>query len=141
MLVKTGEFSSFSTRYALQMPTKVVVTWKRELGQQIKRERESAGLTQVDLANQLKVSRQMVSRYERGEDAPAVDVLVELARLLEIEFRIRGILVKFEEDSKRPRLLHKQLKFEYEKARKFDGAQVEITPSEGKILIRAEIPA
>lgn len=117
------------------------MSWKHELGQQIKRERESASLTQVDLANQLKVSRQMISRYERGEDAPAVDVLVELARLLDIEFRVRGILVKFEQDTKRPKLLHRQLKLEFEKSRRFDGAQVEITPSEGKILIRAEIPA
>ena len=138
---KIAILGSLSTKYELLVSTKVVMSWKHELGQQIKRERESAGLTQLDLANQLKVSRQMISRYERGEDAPAVDVLVELARLLEIEFRVRGILVKFEQDSKRPKLLHKQLKLEYEKPRRFDGAQIEITPSEGKILIRAEIPA
>jgi transcriptional regulator with XRE-family HTH domain len=141
MLGKIAILGCFSTKFALPMLTKVVMSWKHELGEQIKQERESAGLTQVDLANQLKVSRQMISRYERGEDAPAVDVLVELARVLDIEFRVRGILVKFEHDTKRPRLLHKQFKLEFEKPRRFDGAQVEITPSEGKILIRAEIPA
>lgn len=117
------------------------MNWKHELGRQIKQERESAGLTQADLANQLDVSRQMVSRYEAGHDAPAVDVLVEMARILEIEFQVKGILVKFEQGSKRPKLLHKQLKLEFEKPRRFDGAQIEITPSEGKILIKAEIPA
>ena len=83
----------------------------------------------------------MISRYEAGRDAPAIDVLVELARVLDIEFQVKGILVKFERAHKGPRALHKQLKFELEKPRRFDGAQIEITPSEGKILVKAEIPA
>lgn len=116
------------------------MTWKHELGRQIKQSRESSGLTQADLANQLDVSRQMIGRYETGRDAPAVDVLVEIARILEVEFQIRGMLVKLEHGG-RPRPLRKQLKFEFEKPRKFDRAQIEITPTEGKILIKAEIPA
>src|SRR6266436_6602511 len=117
------------------------MNWKHELGNQIKGARESAGLTQSELATQLDVSRQMLSRYEAGQAAPAVDVLVEIARALEIEFQVKGILVRFEQGSKRPKLLHKQLKLEFEKPRRFDGARIEITPSEGKILIKAEIPA
>lgn len=120
---------------------KVVTGWKLELGRQIKLERESAGLTQTELGNQLKVSRQMISRYETGQDVPSVDVLAELALFLDIQFRVQGVLVKFEQDEKRPRLVHKQLKLDFEKARKFSGALVEITPREGKILIKAEIPA
>ncbi len=116
------------------------MSWKHELGRQIKQGRESSGLTQADLANELDVSRQMIGRYETGRDAPAVDILVEIARILEIEFQIRGMLVKLEHGG-RPRLLRKQLKFEFEKPRKFDRAQIEITPTEGKILIKAEIPA
>jgi transcriptional regulator with XRE-family HTH domain len=117
------------------------MSWKHELGRQIKQERESAGLTQADLASQLDLSRQMIGRYEAGHDAPAVDVLIEIARILEIEFQVKGILVKFEQGDKRPRLVRKQLKLEFEKPRRFDRAQIEITPSEGKILIKAEIPA
>ncbi len=117
------------------------MSWKHELGRQIKQERESAGLTQAELASQLDVSRQMISRYEAGQDAPAVDVLVEMARILDIEFQVKGILVKFEQGSKRPKLLHRQFKLEFEKPRRFDRALIEITPSEGKILIKAEIPA
>jgi transcriptional regulator with XRE-family HTH domain len=98
-------------------------------------------MTQEELAKHLNVSRQMVGRYEAGEDAPAVDVLVEIARILEIEFQVKGIVIRFEAGSKRPKLLHKQLKLEFEKPRRFDGAQIEITPSEGRILIKAEIPA
>jgi transcriptional regulator with XRE-family HTH domain len=117
------------------------MSWKHELGRQIKQARESADLTQADLAKQLDVSRQMIGRYEAGQDAPAVDVLVEIGRILEMEFQVRGVLVKFEQSSKHPKLLRKQLKLDFEKPRKFDGAQIEITPSEGKILIKAEIPA
>jgi transcriptional regulator with XRE-family HTH domain len=117
------------------------MNWKHELGRQIKHERESAGLTQADLADQLDLSRQMIGRYETGQDAPAVDVLVEIARVLDIEFQVKGVLVKFEQGVRRPGLLHKHLKLEFEKTRRFDKAQIEITPSEGKILITAEIPA
>jgi transcriptional regulator with XRE-family HTH domain len=116
------------------------MNWKHELGRQIKQERESAGLTQADLASQLSLSRQMIGRYETGRDAPAVDVLVEIARILEIEFQIRGVLVKLEHGG-HPKLLRKQLKLEFEKTRRFDSAQIEITPTEGKIVIKTEIPA
>ena len=117
------------------------MNWKRALGTQIKEARESAGLTQAELATHVDVSRQMVSRYEAGQDAPAVDVLVEIARVLEIEFQVKGMLIRFEQGSGRPRLLPKQFKLEFEKARRFDRVQVEITPTEGKIIIKAEIPA
>jgi transcriptional regulator with XRE-family HTH domain len=117
------------------------MSWKHDLGRQIRLERDSAGMTQAELAKQLNVSRQMIGRYEAGHDAPAVDVLVEIARILEIEFQVKGILVKFEQGSKRPKLVHRQLRLEFEKPRRFDRAQIEITPSEGKILIKAEIPA
>ena len=117
------------------------MSWKLDLGRQIRSERDSAGMTQAELAKQLNVSRQMIGRYEAGDDAPAVDVLVEIARILEIEFQVRGILVKLERGSKHPKLVHKQLRLEFEKPRRFDRAQIEITASEGKILIKAEIPA
>jgi len=117
------------------------MSWKHDLGRQIRQERDSAGMTQAELAKQLNVSRQMIGRYEAGADAPAVDVLVEIARILDIEFQVKGILLRFEQGSKGPKLLHKQLKLEFEKPRRFDRAQIEITPSEGKILIKAEIPA
>jgi transcriptional regulator with XRE-family HTH domain len=117
------------------------MNWKQELGNQIKGARESAGLTQSELAIQLDVSRQMLSRYEAGRAAPAVDVLVEIARALEIEFQVKGILVRFEHGAGRSRLLHRQFKLEFEKARKFDRAHIEITPTEGMLVIKAEIPA
>ena len=117
------------------------MSWKQDLGRQIRQERDSAGMTQAELAKHLDVSRQMVGRYEAGQDAPAVDVLVEIARILDVEFQVKGITLRCEPSSKRPKLLQKQLKLEFEKPRRFEGAKIEIMPSEGKILIKAEIPA
>jgi transcriptional regulator with XRE-family HTH domain len=72
------------------------MNWKKELATQLKYGRESAGLTQADLARQLDLSRQMISRYEAGHDTPGLDILIEIARMLDMEFRIRGVLIKFE---------------------------------------------
>src|SRR5260370_37720180 len=49
------------------------MSWKQDLGRQIRQERDSAGMTQAELAKHLDVSRQMVGRYEAGKDAPAGD--------------------------------------------------------------------
>jgi class 3 adenylate cyclase len=55
-----------------------------ELGARIKRRREARGLRQADLASALRVTPQAVSKWERGENAPDIVVLVPLARLLDV---------------------------------------------------------
>lgn len=52
------------------------------IGERIKGRREQRGLTQKDLASALQVSAQAVSKWERGENAPDIALLVELTRLL-----------------------------------------------------------
>lgn len=54
----------------------------KHLGKRIRTRREKLGLKQQDLANSLGISPQAVSKWERGENAPDVTVLVPLARLL-----------------------------------------------------------
>ena len=56
----------------------------KHLGLRIKKQREKQKLRQVDIANALQVSPQAVSKWERGENAPDISLLVELARLLDI---------------------------------------------------------
>lgn len=53
-----------------------------ELGQRIRSRREKMGLKQQDIANALRLSPQAVSKWERGENAPDIAVLIPLARLL-----------------------------------------------------------
>ena len=54
----------------------------RQLGLRIKSRREKRKLRQADVAGALQISAQAVSKWERGENAPDISVLVDLARLL-----------------------------------------------------------
>jgi transcriptional regulator with XRE-family HTH domain len=55
-----------------------------ELGTRIRRRREARGLKQADLASALRMTPQAVSKWERGENAPDIVVLVPLSRLLDV---------------------------------------------------------
>jgi class 3 adenylate cyclase len=57
---------------------------KSALGTRIRERRERLGLTQRGLAAALQVSARAVSKWERGDSVPDVDVLVDLARLLDV---------------------------------------------------------
>jgi|SRR5712691_11535729 len=115
--------------------------WKKELAGQIKNARESARLTQGELARRLGLSRQMISRYETEEDVPAFEILAEIARTLDTVFRIEGLQIVLEATPQRLKSMPKQLRLDFEKSQQFRGAVIKITPSEGQILITAKIPA
>lgn len=53
-----------------------------DLGQRIKTLREKRGLKQRDIAGALQISAQAVSKWERGENAPDIAVLLDLSKLL-----------------------------------------------------------
>lgn len=55
-----------------------------ELGLKIKKCREERGLKQADIANALQVSSQAVSKWERGENAPDILLLPQIAKLLDV---------------------------------------------------------
>src|SRR5512136_1917622 len=63
-----------------------------KLGQRIKQQRERRQLRQADIASALRLSSQAVSKWERGENAPDIAVLVDLAHLLgvSVEWILRG---------------------------------------------------
>lgn len=119
------------------------MSWRKELGRQISNARDAAGMTQQELSRLADVSRQMISRYETGQDVPVIDVLATLAEVLETDFRVLGYRINCEPIShhRAPHLSPEQLELEFEKPRKFPGATIEITPRKGRILIRADIPA
>ena len=54
--------------------------------------RDRAGLSQMELANQLGVSRQAVSRWESGDTTPSVDKLKTLARIygVSLDWLLKG---------------------------------------------------
>ena len=55
-----------------------------QVGHRIRQRREQVGLRQRDIADALRLSAQAVSKWERGENAPDIGVLPDLARLLGI---------------------------------------------------------
>lgn len=55
-----------------------------ELAKRIKSKREDAQLTQKQLANSLQISYQAISKWERGENAPDISILPQLASLLNV---------------------------------------------------------
>ncbi len=64
----------------------------RQLGQRVKSMREKNGLRQADIASVLQVSAQAVSKWERGENAPDIALLVQLSRILgvSVEWILEG---------------------------------------------------
>lgn len=86
------------------MPGAILSTGLRldALGERIREERRKRGLSLVELANQAKVSRSMLSAVERGEKIPSVLILdqistglgTSIARLLGEERRERVVLIR-----------------------------------------------
>jgi len=123
------------------MPRTIDIEWKRKLADQIKEARESANLTQDELAKMLDVSRQMVINYEKNNGVPTINVLAKMAVELETRFKIKDLIISVEQVSPRLRSVPKQLRLDFEKSQTFAGAVISITPKEGQILISAKIPA
>ena len=57
----------------------------RDIGRNIKALREKKGMTQEALAEALFVTRQTVSNYENGRSRPDLDMLVNIARVLDAD--------------------------------------------------------
>lgn len=49
------------------------------IGAEIKRRREAIGLTQLELADKLGVSRPLIAQYERGSKQPTMPIGYEIA--------------------------------------------------------------
>jgi len=60
----------------------------RILGKKIKRARNEAGLTQEDLAHKVGISRAYMGYIEQGRNAPSLEVLNKIARVLKISINI-----------------------------------------------------
>jgi class 3 adenylate cyclase len=67
-----------------------------ELGARIRQLREKRGLKQIGIANALQISAQAVSKWERGENAPDISVLLDLSRLLGVS--VDSLLGRSEKD-------------------------------------------
>jgi transcriptional regulator with XRE-family HTH domain len=126
------------------MPIKVVIQRKREIGDAIRKARNSLLMTQHDLARHVGVSRQMVSRYESGADSPSIQHLAGIARVLEIDqISVEGTIINFRQldKSDRPKLVLRQLKLPFDKISKYEGATIKIEPRKGRLIFTAVMSA
>ncbi|MBW8309388.1 MAG: helix-turn-helix domain-containing protein [Candidatus Paracaedibacteraceae bacterium] len=57
---------------------------KRCVGQRLKQQRETLNLSQIELANILKISPQQLSKYERGTDKIPAHRLYQLCKALSV---------------------------------------------------------
>ena len=55
-----------------------------KLGERIAEKRKEQGMTQAELAEQMLVTRQTVSRWEAGAALPDIEKIAQLARLLDV---------------------------------------------------------
>lgn len=118
------------------------MNWKTELGQQLKSARRDCLLRQEDVRDRANVHLNMIGRYERGESAPELDVLIRLASVLELqEIQIGDHIVlikpqKVEATRSEP----KQLRLQFGKEYIFDegNSMMKIQPSKEGLLIVSE---
>ncbi|WP_390410499.1 helix-turn-helix domain-containing protein [Lacticaseibacillus jixiensis] len=59
-----------------------------KMGKLIQAQRQHRGLSQSDLAAQLHVTRQAVSKWENDQSYPDVDMLVKLAQIFQCDVRV-----------------------------------------------------
>ena len=116
--------------------------WKKELGIQIREARRDSLLSQGDLGRRAQVHINMIGRYEQGDSAPELDVLIELAIALNIEeLRIgkRCVIIKAADGVAVPSG-PKQLRLEFGKEYVFDGgiSRMRIQPSRDGLFIAPE---
>jgi transcriptional regulator with XRE-family HTH domain len=106
----------------------------QELGAQIRRAREAAALTQQQLADEVGVTRTMMSNYERGENTPDVQKATKLATALGAEFVVGGCRIGLNQTSSEAGTAPQQLRFDFDTNYTFP-ARVTIRPGKQELLI------
>jgi transcriptional regulator with XRE-family HTH domain len=116
------------------------MSWQKELGGQIRAARKRARISQQELATHLSVSRETLSNYENGKSPAIVNVIADIARVLDAEFEIAGCKIAksgstHTQDGPSP----EQLCFAYDTEHRFNAATITIRPNRKSIIINAEI--
>jgi transcriptional regulator with XRE-family HTH domain len=117
------------------------MNWQRELGEQIRKARKAAGMSQEQLAETLSVTREQLSNYENGKSAPPVNVVTEIISALRVEFVVGGCRITLDDLKQRSvQPIPRQLCFAYDTDHRFTPATVTIRPTEHSIHISAVVP-
>jgi len=121
------------------------MTWKIELGEQIRRARKNAKMSQEALSEEITVkcgesySHAQISHVENAKSAPAVNIVTAIAEILGVEFEVGGCKIgKRIEHAGRLTLMPQQLSFPFGVEHAFPSATLKLTAlPENSILLEA----
>lgn len=116
---------------------------EKTIGDRIREERESAGLTQLELANKIGITPQAVSQYERGIKNPKITTIYRFADAIGVSPSKLFDDVKIEEVEKPERFYWVKIQYDDdEKCRHFQAPFVLFANSkeEAKKKIKREVP-
>lgn len=75
-----------------------------DVGKNIKKIRKEKNLTQDELAERLHCTRQTISNYENGKSEPGIELLIQIAEVLEVEINDLIYGVKKKENRKKKKV-------------------------------------
>ncbi|MGO9434401.1 MAG: helix-turn-helix transcriptional regulator [Terracidiphilus sp.] len=105
--------------------------WREDLGDQIRRARVSAGLTQLQLAQKAAVKREHISNIELGKNSPAVKIVTDIAKALNTRFQLEGCWIEPSSDrisfDPRPVPVPKQLSLDFGVEHRFNSQSISLT--------------
>lgn len=117
------------------------MTWRKDLGEQIRKTRQSVGMTQLELADKAGVKREHISNIELGKNSPAVKIVTDIARALGAKFHLDGCVIEpFTEPDGLDRAVPvaNQMSFDFDVEYDFDAYSVRLTArSESELELRA----
>lgn len=116
---------------------------EKTIGDRIREERESAGLTQLELANKIGITPQAVSQYERGIKNPKITTIYKFADAIGVSPSKLFDGVKIEEVEKLERFYWVKIQYDDDvKRRHFQVPFVLFANSkeEAKARIEREVP-
>ena len=89
-----------------------------KIGQYIKELRKSKKLTQEELADKLYISRQAVSNWETGKDAPSVDNVKDISKIFDVSIADIYAGEEIKDKQTLNEIIHSLVTMEMKKSRK-----------------------
>jgi transcriptional regulator with XRE-family HTH domain len=120
--------------------------WKTELGNQIRKARESAEMSQEALSAEIsarfpyKYTRAQISHIEKGRSGPAVNIVSAIAEILKTEFEVGGCKIGSSDKGQLGQLtvMPQQLSFQFDIDYVFSAASLKLTSlPEDSVLLHA----
>lgn len=109
----------------------LTVTWRDELGRQIREARIAAGLSQIQLAEKTSVKREHISNIELGKNSPAVKIVTDIAKALQTSFTLDGCTIRPGSDAAsnlQPISVPQQMRFDWGVELQFQSASLLLKP-------------